>query len=113
MELSKEVKDKEVKMRKWRLLALICLSLFIMAPRAVFATSHTVSTVEQFKQAVADAKDGDTIVVKGLKQEKDFNNAEIAIKNNLTIKAAMEYETERSMFKPIQTNIQVREIAIL
>lgn len=57
-------------MRKWRLLAVICLSLFVMAPRVVFATSHTVSTVDEFKQAVKAAADGDTIVVKGLKQEK-------------------------------------------
>lgn len=113
MELSKEVKDKEVKMRKWRLLAVICLSLFVMAPRAVFATSHKVSTVEEFKQAVSSANDGDTIVVKGLKQEKDFKNAEIAIEKNLTIKAELEYETELTMFKPIKTNIQVRETAIL
>ena len=99
-------------MRKWRLLALICLSLFVMVPRAAFATSHKVSTVDEFKQAVSSANDGDTIVVKGLKQEKDFKNAEIAIKNNLTIKAELEYETETSPHMP-GTNIQVREAAIL
>lgn len=112
MEPSKEVKDKEVKMRKWRLLAVICLSLFVMAPRAAFATSHTASTVDEFKQAVSSANDGDTIVVKGLKQEKDFKNAEIAIEKNLTIKAELEYVTETSPYMP-GTNIQVREIAIL
>lgn len=99
-------------MKKWRLLALICLSLFVMVPRAAFATSHKVSTVDAFKQAVSSANDGDTIVVKGLKQEKDFKNAEIAIKNNLTIKAELEYETETSLYMP-GTNIQVWETAIL
>lgn len=100
-------------MRKWRLLAVICLSLFVMAPRVVFATSHTVSTVDEFKQAVSSAADGDTIVVKGLKQEKDFKNAEIAIEKNLTIRAELEYETELTMYRPIKTNIQVWEAAIL
>ena len=100
-------------MRKWRLLAVICLSLFVMVPRAAFATSHKVSTVDAFKQAVSSASDGDTIVVKGLKQEKDFKNAEIAIEKNLTIKAELEYETEPTMYKPIKTNIQVWETAIL
>ena len=83
-----------------------------MAPRAVFATSHTVSTVEQFKQAVEAAADGDTIVVKGLKQEKDFNNEEITIDKNLTIKAAMEYETYKSPYMP-GTDIYVSETAVL
>lgn len=113
MELSKEVKDKEVKMRKWRLLAVICLSLFVMAPRAAFATSHKVSTVDEFKQAVTDAADGDEIILKDLKQPKDFQGVEIAIKKNLTIKAELEYVTEPTMFKPIKTNIQVWETAIL
>lgn len=72
-----------------------------------------VDTVEAFKQAVKNAKDGDVILVKGLKQEKDFQNTEITIDKNLTIKAELEYETEKSYFKPIKTNIQVREIAIL
>lgn len=80
-------------MRKWRLLALICLSLFVMAPRAAFATSHTASTVEQFKQAVADAKDGDEIILKDLEKPKDFNNTEIEINRDLTIKAGeIEYD---------------------
>lgn len=93
MELSNEVKDKEVKMRKWRLLAVICLSLFVMAPRAVFATSHKVSTVEEFKQAVTAAADGDEITLKDLKQPKDFNNTEIKINKDLTIKAGeIEYD---------------------
>ncbi|VEJ35981.1 Endo-1,4-beta-xylanase A precursor [Aedoeadaptatus ivorii] len=100
-------------MRKWRLLAVICLSLFVMAPRAAFATSHKVSTVDEFKQAVTDAADGDEIILKDLKQPKDFQGVEIAIKKNLTIKAELEYVTEPTMFKPIKTNIQVWETAIL
>ena len=80
-------------MRKWRLLAVICLSLFVMAPRAVFAKSHTVSTVDEFKQAVAAAKDGDEIILKDLEKPKDFNNAEIEINRDLTIKAGeIEYD---------------------
>lgn len=113
MELSKEVKDKEVKMRKWRLLAVICLSLFVMVPRAAFAKSHTASTVEEFKQAVLSAADGDEIILKDLKKPKDFQNAEIAIQKNLTIKAELEYVTEPTMYRPIKTNIQVWETAIL
>lgn len=100
-------------MRKWRLLAVICLSLFVMAPRAAFATSHTVSTVDEFKQAVKAAADGDEIILKDLKKPKDFQNAEIAIQKNLTIKAELEYVTEPTMYKPIKTNIQVWETAIL
>lgn len=100
-------------MRKWRLLAVICLSLFVMAPRAVFATSHKVSTVDEFKQAVKAAADGDEIILKDLKKPKDFNNTEIAIQKNLTIKAELEYVTEPTMYKPIKTNIQVWETAIL
>lgn len=99
-------------MRKWRLLTVICLSLFVMAPRAAFATSHTVSTVDEFKQAVSSAADGDTIVVKGLKQEKDFKNAEIAIEKNLTIRAELEYETYKSPYMS-DTEIYVSETAVL
>lgn len=113
MEPSKEVKDKEVKMRKWRLLAVICLSLFVMAPRAVFATSHTVSTVGQFKQAVADAADGDEIILKDLRRPKDFKNAEIVIDKNLTVKANMEYETYETPGPYGSKNISVWETAVL
>lgn len=100
-------------MKKWRLLAVICLSLFVMAPRAVFATSHTVSTVGQFKQAVADAADGDEIILKDLRRPKDFKNAEIVIDKNLTVKANMEYETYETPGPYGSKNISVWETAVL
>ncbi|EGS30570.1 hypothetical protein HMPREF9130_1832 [Peptoniphilus sp. oral taxon 375 str. F0436] len=74
---------------------------------------NEVDTVEVFKQAVKNAKDGDVILIKDLKNPKDFQGEEIVIDKNLTIKAELEYETEQTMYKPIKTNIQVREIAIL
>lgn len=111
LELSKEVKDKEVKMRKWRLLAVICLSLFVMVPRAAFAKSHKVSTVDGFKQAVADAADGDEIILKDLRRPKDFKNTEIEINKDLTIKAGeIEYDPYTSLG---QNYMSVWETAIL
>lgn len=100
-------------MRKWRLLAVICLSLFVMAPRAVFAKSHTVSTVEQFKMAVIDAADGDEIILKDLRRPKDFKNAEIVIDKNLTVKANMEYDPYEIPGPYGSKGISVWETAIL
>ena len=100
-------------MRKWRLLAMICLSLFVMVPRAAFAKSHTASTVDGFKQAVADAKDGDEIILKDLRRPKDFKNAEIVIDKNLTVKANMEYDPYESPGPYGSKGISVWETAVL
>lgn len=100
-------------MRKWRLLALIYLSLFVMVPRAVFATSHKVSTVDEFKQAISSAADGDEIILKDLKKPKDFNNAEIVIDKNLTVKANMEYDPYESPGPYGSKGISVWETAVL
>lgn len=107
------MKDKEVKMRKWRLLAVICLSLFVMVPRMAFAKSHTASTVDEFKQAVIDAADGDEIILKDLRRPKDFKNAEIVIDKNLTVKANMEYDPYESPGPYGSKGISVWETAVL
>ena len=84
-----------------------------MVPRAVFAKSHTVSTVEEFKQAVSSAADGDEIILKDLKKPKDFNNAEIVIDKNLTVKANMEYDPYESPGPYGSKGISVWETAVL
>ncbi|MDD7363232.1 MAG: S-layer homology domain-containing protein [Firmicutes bacterium] len=93
-----------------RLFVLLVLGAMMLAPRAVFAETYDVHTAEQFKAAVEGAEDGDTIVVRDLKEPKDFGGASIDVEKDLAITSNMEYATGEGGG---ETYIRVYETAVL